>query len=448
MVDNQSLKQEDDRRQWAYRWAGKDEADILRRDQKRSMRQANNSPACLAIKSAQGALLEDFCGRQYVDLHGNNCHHIGHNHPVLIAALQEQISRLSFNSRGFTNLAYVQLAERLGDLWAGDDPRLLLVPGGSAAVELALAVARVHTGRYRTLSFADSFHGRSLGAVGLTALKSEKPERLGPLLPGAIYVKSFRASGSGRGGGGARKPDEEAAARISLDEIRKVLRSPGDIACFIAEPIANGGYCPPDWYWPEVRQVCDRHECLLIFDEIPLGLGKTGSFFVNDRFGMVPDMTVLGKALGGAVMPAAAVMVAGRLDTSPELNLGYFTHEKNPLMARAALETINIIHDENLVERAANLGPEIQRRLDLLRRKHHALILSCQGEGMIHGLNLDTEARARGVFQKAIQQGVILNYPGNGSSVKLSFPLNIELNLVDQIFATLGKVFSEASRGA
>ncbi len=423
------------RQDWIYRWAGEVDADILDRDAKLTMSQANNRPGYLAIHSAKGSFVTDHSARDYLDLHGNNCHHIGYRHPALISGLIDQLSILPVNTRGFTNEVFVTLAEQLYELWPGNDGRLFMVPGGSAAVELALALTRVHTGRYKTLSFADSFHGRSLGAIGLTAAVMERSERLGSLLPGALHVPSFKPAATPVQASGK---DIEAAATISLNAIREVMDKEGDIGCIIAEPIANGGFRPPDWYWPEIRQLCDAHDSLLIFDEIPIGLGKTGVLFNSEHFGVLPDMTVLGKALGGAALPVAAVLADGKLDSARELNLGYFTHEKNPLMARAGLETLGVIRKENLVENAANLGPEISHRIDALRKHHPEGMISHCGEGLIHRIELARDKMAEAIFYNCMENGVILNYSGYGAGLSLSLPLNIAEEHIDLALDVLG----------
>jgi 4-aminobutyrate aminotransferase len=436
------------RQQWVYGWAGAEDASILDRDARRTMHQANNRPAFLAVRAAEGSFVEDHSGRRYLDLHGNNCHHIGYRHPELIAGLIDQLSTLPFNVRGFTNEVFVLLAERLAALWPGNDGRVFLVPGGAAAVELALALARVHTGRYKSISFADSYHGRSLGAIGLTGVERHRSKRLGPLLPGALHVPSFKPV---QGPGQAAAADPEAAARSSLDAIRNAMKQEGDVACVIAETIGNGGYRPPDWYWPEVRALCDEHGSLLIFDDIPTGLGKTGALFNSEHFGVTPHMTVLGKALGGTAMPAAAVIADGQLDTAPELNLGYFTHEKNPLMARAGLITLEIIQGQNLTTRARTLGGEILQRLSEIQRRHASMVTGVRGEGLMLSLDLasaDDEAPggsrlAHSIFFRCIENGVILNYPSYGATLTLSFPLNIAREDVDLAIDVLNDALDE-----
>lgn len=441
---------ETSREQWVYDWAGPDDGPILDRDAKRTMHQANNRPAFLAVRTAEGSFVEDHSGRRYLDLHGNNCHHIGYRHPELIAGLIDQLSMLPFNIRGFTNEVFVLLAERLATLWPGNDGRVFLVPGGAAAIELALALARVHSGRYKSISFADSYHGRSLGAISLTAVERHRAKRLGPLLPGALHVPSFKPStGSGQTAAG----DPELAARASLDAIHGTMKQEGDVACIIAETIGNGAYRPPDWYWPEVRALCDRHGSLLIFDDIPTGLGKTGALFNSEHFGVTPHMTVLGKALGGTAMPAAAVIAEGRLDTAPELDLGYFTHEKNPLMARAGLITLEILQTENLAERARTLGATTLARLNEIQERYPSIVTRVRGEGLMLSLdvtNADVDASgdsrlAQSIFFRCIEKGVILNYPSYGATLTLSFPLNVAQDHVDLAITVLNEALNERS---
>ncbi len=435
----------EDREAWAYGWTGQDGRHILEDDTAHTTRQANCRPALLAIKSAEGLRVEDHAGRRYIDLHGNNCHHIGYQHPALVAALTDQLATLSHNNRGFTNDVFAELAKTLSSLWPGNDGRVFMVPGGAAANELALAIARVHTGRYKSVTFDDSYHGRSFGAVSLTGASLHRSPRLGPLLPGALYVPSFRPSEKN----GA---DVETAAANSFKVLEEFFSAQSDIACVLAEPMANDCHRPPDWYWPAVRALCDRHGTLLVFDEVPTGLGKMGALFNNTLFGTRPDMTVLGKALGGGALPAAAVIVDGRLDSSPELNLGYFTHEKNPLMARAALETLNIITKDNLVERARVQGQFALEALERVRQGYTQVIPApLRGQGLMLSFDIatqpagrvDNETVASSLFYRCMEQGVILNYPARGTNVTLSFPLIATEDDIMAVRAVLDRVLQD-----
>ncbi len=239
-----------DRETWVYGRSGEDDLRVLEKDIAHTTHQANCRPALLAIKRANGIYVEDFSGKQYIDLHGNNCHHIGYQHPKLIAALTDQLTTLSSNVRGFTNGIFTQFAETITALWPGRDGRVFMVPGGAAANELALAIARVHTNRYKSITFDDSFHGRSFGAVSLTGAAAHRPTRLGPLLPGAIYVPSFRTRSN-------NSDDIERSARNSFTAIKQAMEIEADIACILAEPMAHDARRPPAWYWPKIRKLCD-----------------------------------------------------------------------------------------------------------------------------------------------------------------------------------------------
>ena len=251
------------KKEWVTSRASEEEENWITRDSAVVARQANCSPPLLVMDKAEGVWVTDVSGRRYIDVHGNNCHHTGYKHPRILGALVEQAEKLSFTARGFSNPVSIRFAEKLAQLSPHTDARVYTVPGGSAAVETALTIARVATGRYKTLSFYGSYHGRSLGALSVGARAKDAPAKLGPLLPGALHVASFHD----------RSGVTEVSARRSLDQIRDVLMNEGDVACLIAEPIRNGPFVPPEWYWPEVRGLCDEHGTILIYDE---GAGRPG----------------------------------------------------------------------------------------------------------------------------------------------------------------------------
>jgi len=192
-----------------------------------------------------------------------------------------------------------------------------------------------------------------------------------------------------------------------------VLGREGDIAALIAEPIRAVPYIPPAGFWWEVRRICDRHGTLLIFDEIPTGLGKTGKMFVCEHDGVGPDILVLGKALGGGILPIAAVIARPDLDVGAHYAFGHYTHEKNPVTARAALTTIEIIEDERLVDNAAKVGSAALNRLHDMKSKH-SIIGDVRGLGFVLGIELvtdrDTKApanvQAEKVMYRALEHGL------------------------------------------
>jgi len=166
-----------------------------------------------------------------------------------------------------------------------------------------------------------------------------------------------------------------------------VLEREGDVAAVIAEPARAVPYLPPPGYWQAVREACDRHGTLLIFDEIPTGLGKTGRMFACEHDGVVPDILVLGKALGGGALPIAAVVARPELDVAGAWAFGHYTHEKNPVTARAALTTIEIIESEGLVENAREVGAFAMERLAEMQARH-PLIGDVRGRGLLIGIEL------------------------------------------------------------
>jgi 4-aminobutyrate aminotransferase len=201
--------------------------------------------------------------------------------------------------------------------------------------------------------------------------------------------------------------------------IEYVLEREGDIAAFIAEPMRAVPHIPPPGFWRRVRQACDRHGTLLIFDEIPTGLGKTGRMFASQHDGVVPDLMVLGKALGGGILPIAAVITRPELDVGAALAFGHYTHEKNPVTTRAALTTIEIIEDENLAENAAKVGGFALARLYDMKSKH-ALIGDVRGLGFLLGIELVTSRTSKAPAREAAE-AVMYRCLDQGLSFKTTF---------------------------
>jgi 4-aminobutyrate aminotransferase len=360
---------------------------LLRRDAQVFLRQSVSTPCLSAVRRAQGIWIEDWSGRRYMDFHGNSVHHIGYGHPRLLDALRRQMEELPFAPRRFTCEPAVALAEKLAAITPGTLGKVLFAPSGSDAIEMALAYARAATGRYKTLSFWDSFHGTGFAArsVGGEAMFRSGP--IGPLLPGSEHVPPF---GDYRNAWGVTKGSAELCAR----QIRYVLGKEGDVAALIAEPMRAVPYVAPPGFWQEVRAACDATGTLLIFDEIPTGLGKTGSMFACEHEGVVPDILVLGKSLGGGLLPIAATICRPELDVAGAFAFGHFTHEKSPLATQAGLTTISIIEDEGLVARAARVG---SLGLDRLRAMmdRHPLIGDVRGRGCLLGAELVRDRATR-----------------------------------------------------
>ena len=210
---------------------------------------------------------------------------------------------------------------------------------------------------------------------------------IGPLLPGAQLVPPF---GDYRNAWDVSEGSGELCAKT----IRYVLEKEGDVCAVIAEPMRAVPYVAPPGFWQQVRQACDDFGALLIFDEIPTGLGKTGRMFACEHEGVTPDILVLGKALGGGILPIAAVLARPELDVCGDMAYGHYTHEKNPVTARAALTTIAIIEEERLVENAAQMGEYALSKLRELQSTH-PLIGDVRGRGCLLGVELVLDRKTK-----------------------------------------------------
>ena len=355
---------------------------LLAQDERHFLRQSVSTPCLDVIAKAEGIWIEDLAGRRAMDFHGNNVHHIGYGHPRLKRAIAEQMDALPFAPRRYACAPAVDLARKLAAIAPQGDAKVLFTTGGSDAVEVAVKIARTATGRFKTLSFWDAFHGAGVGASALSGETLFRSGPAAPLIPGAAHVAPF---------GSYRCPYGTTTAQASGDAcarmIEYVLEREGDIAALVAEPIRAVPYIPPPGFWSRVRAACDRHGALLIFDEIPTGLGKTGRMFACEHDGVVPDILVLGKALGGGILPIAAVLAHPRLDVGSDWAFGHYTHEKNPVTARAALTTIQIIEDEGLVENAARVGAVALDRLEAMQTRIPQ-IGDVRGRGLLLGIEL------------------------------------------------------------
>ncbi len=364
----------------------------LARDADVFLHQSVSTPCLSTIVKAEGLWIEDGTGRRYMDFHGNNVHHVGHAHPHVVASVKAQLDELCFAPRRFASDRAIELAENLAARYrrlTGHGGKLLFTPGGSDAVEVALKYARAATGRHKTLSFWDAFHGAGFGAssVGGEAMFRSGP--VGPLLPGAGHVAPFACYRCpyGHDTDAQGQPMLERCRMACATMVRYALEREGDVAAVIAEPARAVPYIAPPGYWQAVQAACKAHGTLLIFDEIPTGLGKTGRFFAAEHEGVAPDIVVLGKALGGGVLPLAACIVRADLNVAGAYAFGHYTHEKNPVTARAALATLEVIDRDGLVDNAARVGAHALERLHELKQRLPN-IGDVRGRGLLLGIEL------------------------------------------------------------
>jgi 4-aminobutyrate aminotransferase len=372
------------RRQWSESHIDEKTKKLLQDDARYFLHQSLSTPCLNAIRASDGIYIEDLQGRKIMDFHGNSVHQVGHGHPKVIEAIKQQLDEMPFCPRRYTNQVAVDLARRLVELAPGELNKVLFAPGGTSAIGMALKLARYATGRHKTISMWDSFHGASLDAISIGGEALFRKD-VGPLLPGTEHIPAPTR-------GKCLFNCEDDEHRGCTDYLEYVLRMQGDVAAVIAEPMRwTTVEMPPQNYWSRVREICDCYGVLLIFDEIPSALGRTGKMFVCEHFDVVPDMLVIGKGLGGGVFPMAALIAREELDIAGDRALGHYTHEKSSVGCAAALATLDCISDDGLIDNSIELG---QYALARLRNMQSRLPIVYEVRGM--GLHLGIELRRNG----------------------------------------------------
>jgi len=329
---------------------------LLDADAEVFLRQSLSTPCFNALASCEGIWLTDVEGRRAMDFHGNNVHQVGYRHPHVMAAVKRQLDTLPFSPRRYTNVQAVEAAANLAALAPDPLGKVLFAPGGTLAIGMALKLARIATARHKTLSLWDSFHGASLDAISIGG-EAVFRKAMGPLLPGTEHAPPCDPGACRFGCAGT------CTARCA-EYLDYVLGKEEDIGAVIIETVRSTDVqIPPPDYYRIVCDACDRHGTLLILDEVPICLGRTGRMFAFEHYGIVPDMVVLGKGLGGAVFPMAALIARRDLDVAADRALGHYTHEKSSVGCAAALATLEVIENEGLLERARTLGVQALARM-------------------------------------------------------------------------------------
>jgi 4-aminobutyrate aminotransferase len=419
---------------------------LLDEDARYFLHQSLSSPCLNAMRHCEGIHIEDLQGRRYMDFHGNNVHQVGFSNPDVVRAVKEQLDELAFCTRRYTNKVAVDLARKLTEIAPGNLNKVLFCPGGTSAIGMALKLARIATGRHKTISTWDSFHGASLDAISIGG-EAVFRAGVGPLMCGTEHVPpadSYHCLWDCHARGGC---DLKCA-----DYIEYVLEREGDVAAVIAEPVRSTPFIPPKDYWQKVRRACDRHGALLIFDEICHGLGRTGRMFTCENFDVVPDMLVLGKGLGGGVFPLAALIAREGLDLAGDRALGHYTHEKNPVACAAGLATIRHIEEHDLVKHAAELGTHALAKLATFRDKF-PLVGDVRGLGLLIGIELvrDRATRARhpeaaeAAMYAALDRGLSFKLT-MGNILTLTPPLTISREEMERAIDILEETLAEVSQ--
>ncbi|MFH4965948.1 aspartate aminotransferase family protein [Gaetbulibacter sp. M235] len=412
---------------WNEQHSDEKTLELLEKDARYFMHQSLSTPCLDVLRKSEGATFENISGKKYLDFHGNNVHQVGYAHPRLIENVVKQLQKLPFSPRRYTNKPSIKFAEKLASLTPSSLNRVLLTPNGSSAIGVALKLARAVTGKHKVVSFWDSFHGASLDAISVGG-ETFWRDKMGSLMPGTINIPppvTYR---------GIFENDENKC----LDYLEYILSRDNEVGAFLAETVRNTDVqVPSKQFWQQARALCSKYNVLLILDEIPIALGRTGYMFAFEHYDIEPDILCLGKGLGGGIYPQAAMITRDDYNHFAELSLGHYTFEKSPIGSVAGLTTIQIIEDEKLLKRVKKYEAFFKGSLETMKL-NHAIIGDVRGIGMLWGIELvknrDTKEKANEeaekVMYECLKRGLSFKVSA-GNVLQLSPALNItreELN--------------------
>ncbi|MGL1010616.1 aspartate aminotransferase family protein [Vibrio vulnificus] len=412
---------------------------LLKRDSQVFLHQAMSTPCLDTLEAAEGIYIQDATGKKYMDFHGNNVHQLGYGHPHVIKRVQEQIAKLPFSPRRFTNETAIECAEKLTQICGGELNRVLFAPGGTSAVGMALKLARHITGNYKVVSLWDSFHGASLDAISVGGEACFR-QGMGPLMAG---VERIPPAVSYRGA----FPVADGSDVHYADYLEYVIEKEGGVGAFIAEAVRNTDVqVPSKAYWKRIREICDKHNVMLIIDDIPNGMGRSGEWFTYQAYDIEPDMLCIGKGLGGGLVPIAAMVTKDKYNTAEQISMGHYTHEKSPIGCAAALATMEAIEQDGLLDKAKADSQFMREKLLEMKAKY-PVIGDVRGIGMLWGIELVTDhgskARAydeaEAVLYQCLNDGVSFKV-SQGNVIQLSPPLIITREQLTEALA----IFEEA----
>jgi len=411
----------------------------------------------LVAKSGRGIVVTDVDGNEFYDFSaGIAVTSTGHCHPHVVAAMQKQAGELiHMSGTDFYYENMVTLAERLSKIAPMPGPhKIYYGNSGAEAIECALKLARYHTKRQNIIAFFGAFHGRTMGALSLTASKPQQQRRFAPLVPGVTHVRYpdvYRGCV-----GGAQDQNAEAfalgCARFIEEKLFKTTLPPEEVAAIFVEPVqGEGGYVvAPTVFMQELRRICDRHGILLVVDEVQSGIGRTGKWWAVEHTGVEPDMVCIAKGIASG-MPLGITMTRSEImDWVPGSHASTFGG--NPVCVAAALATLDVIEKENLLENSAEVGAHMMKRMAEWPTKL-TLVGDVRGRGLMVGVDIvkDKTTKEYGaaerdrIVEKAFEHGVL--FLGCGpSTIRLCPPLvvtkeeaDVALDVLEECIQHVGK---------
>lgn len=425
------------RKDW-YAVLEEETLDLLNQDADLFLHQALSTPCLDVLASCEGIYITDSKGRKYMDFHGNSVHQIGYRNQYVIDKVKQQMDILPFSPRRYTNEVAIDFARKLTSLFPESLNRVLFAPGGTSAVSMALKLAKLVTGKHKVVSITDSFHGASLDAIAVGGEEQFK-KYMGPLYPESINIPQAITD----------DPINEDADHYA-DALENLIIEDGQIGAFISETIRNTDVqIPSKAYWKRVRKICTRHNVLLILDEIPIAFGRTGKMFAFEHYDIEPDIICLGKGLGAAIIPFAAIVTKNAYNVAADVSLGHFTHEKSPLGCAAALAMIEYMEQHKLVDKVIEDEQFMRSELTRCKEKYN-IIGHVRGIGLLWGIEL---LKGTTTKEKAVQEAEWIMYEclKNGLSFKVSQgnvlqlcpPLIIKRNELKAAIAILENAFQK-----
>jgi putrescine aminotransferase len=373
----------------------------------------------------EGCVIRTASGAEYLDcLGGYGVFSLGHRHPRVVAAVHSQLDRVPLSSRTFFSEPMAELAARLGEIAPGDLRFSFFCNSGTEAVEGALKIARIATGRTKVISTVGGYHGKTMGALSATGRDVFK-KPFEPLIPGFSQV-----------------PFNDADAVASAID--------GDTAAVIVEAVQGEGgiICASDTYLPALRRICDEKGVLLIMDEVQTGLGRTGAMFGCDHWGVKPDIMTLAKALGGGVMPIGAVMGTPTVweqcfGENPLIHTSTFGG--NPLACAAGIAALQVIQEENLVDAARVRGAQMLAGLRRAQKRFPEALVEARGTGLMIGVEFAVKDVAELTINGMATRGVVAAYTLNNPKViRLEPPLIISEAQVEQAVTAFEEAVEQA----
>jgi 4-aminobutyrate aminotransferase len=407
----------------------------------------------LVAKSGRGIVVTDVDGNEFFDFSaGIAVTSTGHCHPDVVAAIQRQAGELiHMSGTDFYYESMVTLAERLSKIAPMPGPhRIYYGNSGAEAVECALKLARYHTKRQNVIAFFGAFHGRTMGALSLTASKPQQKRRFAPLVPGVTHVRYPDVYRSGT----SQSADDFAlsCARFIEEKLFKTILAPEEVAAIFVEPVqGEGGYVvAPTVFMQELRRVCDRHGILLVVDEVQSGIGRTGKWWAVQHSGVEPDMVCMAKGIASGMPLGITMTRAEIMDWIPGSHASTFGG--NPISIAAALATLDVIEKQHLLENSASVGNHILKRMADWPSKLK-LVGDVRGRGLMIGVDIVKDKATREyaaaerdrIVELAFERGVL--FLGCGpSTVRLCPPLvvtkpeaDVAVDVLEECIHLVGK---------